>query len=227
MKKLAIFGGIGAASTIAGAVCDAVARGYREYEFVGYINDKDNLERIEGYPIVGGLKDVPQLLEKGYHFINTIYKVDGQVERVRLFENLHIPHERLATFIHPLSFVSPTVDLSPGCVVMPFAMISTGVHLGICCRVMSGAMIGHDCSVDNHSFFAARSCLGSHIDVGSAAYFGLNCTIGGKLKIGEYSVIGMGAVVTRDVGPFEIWTGNPAKMLRKTKDIPEHGKPEL
>ena len=29
------------------------------------------------------------------------------------------------------------------------------------------------------------------------------------------AVIGMGAVVTHDVGPYEIWAGNPARLIRK------------
>lgn len=32
------------------------------------------------------------------------------------------------------------------------------------------------------------------------------------------AVIGMGAVVTHDVGPYEIWAGNPARLIRKRFD---------
>ena len=35
------------------------------------------------------------------------------------------------------------------------------------------------------------------------------------LVIGEGAVIGMGAVVTKDVAPYEVVVGNPAKPLRK------------
>lgn len=42
---------------------------------------------------------------------------------------------------------------------------------------------------------------------------------GAKIKAGVHistgSVIGMGSVVTKDVGPYEIWAGNPAKLIRK------------
>ena len=35
------------------------------------------------------------------------------------------------------------------------------------------------------------------------------------ITIGNGSVIGMGSVVTKDIPPYEIWAGNPAKFIRK------------
>lgn len=32
------------------------------------------------------------------------------------------------------------------------------------------------------------------------------------------AVVGMGSVVTKNIGPYEIWAGNPAKMIRKRFD---------
>ncbi len=38
------------------------------------------------------------------------------------------------------------------------------------------------------------------------------------MTISDGAVIGMGSVVTHDVGPYEIWAGNPARMIRKRFD---------
>jgi acetyltransferase-like isoleucine patch superfamily enzyme len=38
------------------------------------------------------------------------------------------------------------------------------------------------------------------------------------VTIGDGAVIGMGSVVTKNVPPYEIWAGNPAKILRKRFD---------
>lgn len=218
MKKVLIFGGVGAASTIGIAIADANKEGYDEYIMSGYINDMENIQSIDGFPVVGGKKDIPRLLDEGYYFINTVYKIDGQKDRLKLFESLNIPINRLATFVSPRAYVASNVDLSPGCVVMPNASISSGVKMGICCRVMSGALVGHDNNVGNHVFFAANSCIGSHLEINDFAYFGLNCTTGGKLNIGKYSVVGMGSVVTRDIDDYSIVMGSPAKHARYVKD---------
>lgn len=223
MKKLAIIGGVGAASTIAYAVIDAEKKNLSEYKFCGFINDKDDKDIIQGYNVLGGLKDIPKLLAQDYHIINTVYKIDGQIFRVNLFNDLKIPKDRLATFIHPKAFVAANVKLSPGCVIMPNASVSSGVKFGINCRVMSGAMVGHDNNIMGHCFFAANSTVGSHLEIGKASYIGLNSTLGGKLNIGKYSVVGMGAVVTKNVEPYSIMAGNPAKHMRYVNDKPELG----
>lgn len=217
-KKVIIFGGIGAASTIGMAIADANKEGYDEYIMSGYLNDMEAHQNIDGFPILGGKDDIPRLLEEGYYFINTVYKIDGQKDRLKLFQSLNIPEDRLATFISPKAYVASNVQLGAGSVVMPNASISAGVKTGICCRIMSGALVGHDNNIGNHAFFAGNCTVGSHLEIGDFAYVGLNSTVGGKLNIGKFSVIGMGSVVTRDVENYSIVMGSPAKHARYVKD---------
>lgn len=218
MKKLVIIGGIGAGSVIANAIIETERLGISEYEFKGFVNDKDKKELLQGYNVIGGFKDIPHLISENYYFINTVYKIDGQVFRVKLFESLEIPLSQLATFVHPKAYISHDVKLGAGNVILPNATVSSGVKFGINCRVMSGAFIGHDNVIADHCFFAANATVGSHNVIGQAAYFGLNSTMGGKLTVGSYSVIGMGAVVTKNINPFSIVGGNPAKHLRFVED---------
>jgi UDP-2-acetamido-3-amino-2,3-dideoxy-glucuronate N-acetyltransferase len=48
--------------------------------------------------------------------------------------------------------------------------------------------------------------------VGKGATIGANATIICGIGIGQYSFIGAGAVVTKDVKPFALVVGNPAKQ---------------
>lgn len=54
--------------------------------------------------------------------------------------------------------------------------------------------------------------------IGNDVWIGGNCLIKGGVHISDGAVIGMGSVVTHDIGPYEIWAGNPAKMIRKRFD---------
>lgn len=49
--------------------------------------------------------------------------------------------------------------------------------------------------------------------VGKGASIGANATIVCGHDIGEYAFIGAGAVVTKNVQPFSLWVGNPAKQM--------------
>lgn len=213
-KKVLVIGGGGNASVIAFAIIDAYARGYQENEFIGYINDRDQVSEIEGYPVVGGLKDIPRLILEDYYFINAIGKIGFQEERIALVESLDIPDERFITFVHPSAYVAPNVQLSAGCVIMPNVSISPGTKLGKCCRVMIGAVIGHNNQIGNYCFFAASSCTGAYLNIGDGVFISLNATVKEFLTIGNYSTVGMGAVLLKNVGDNEIWVGNPAKLLR-------------
>lgn len=215
MKKVLILGGLGNGSVIANAIIDANLRGYNEYKFTGYLNDRDNVNEIEGYPVLGGLKDVQKFIREDYYFINTIFKIGGQKERIKLHNSLNIPDERLATFIHPMSYIAPNVKLGQGCIVMPNVSISPATVFGKGCRVMIGATIGHNNSIGNFCFFAPNSCIGSYLQLGTAVTVSLNSCIREFVKIGNYATVAMGAVVLKDIPEGEIWAGNPAKFLKK------------
>lgn len=44
------------------------------------------------------------------------------------------------------------------------------------------------------------------------ASIGGNATLLPGISVGEYALVGAGSVVTRDVPPFTVWYGNPARM---------------
>lgn len=52
------------------------------------------------------------------------------------------------------------------------------------------------------------------IEIGHDVWIGLNCIIMDGVKIGDSAVIAAGAVVTKDVPPFAIVGGVPAKVIK-------------
>lgn len=47
------------------------------------------------------------------------------------------------------------------------------------------------------------------------AYIGANTVICKPVTIGEGAIIGASSVVTKNIPPYEIWAGNPARFIRK------------
>jgi len=67
--------------------------------------------------------------------------------------------------------------------------------------------LGHD---PQSPGFADR---GGDVVIGSRVWIGYRALVLPGLKIGEGAVVGAGAVVTRDVDPFAIVVGNPARKI--------------
>lgn len=54
--------------------------------------------------------------------------------------------------------------------------------------------------------------------IGNDVWIATNAMVKSGVRISDGAIIGMGAVVTKDVGPYEIWAGNPAKCIKKRFD---------
>lgn len=50
--------------------------------------------------------------------------------------------------------------------------------------------------------------------IGHDVWIGQNVLINQGIKIGTGSIIGMGSIVTKNVPPYSIYAGNPAKLIR-------------
>jgi UDP-2-acetamido-3-amino-2,3-dideoxy-glucuronate N-acetyltransferase len=126
------------------------------------------------------------------------------------------------------------------CHVMPGAVIGKRCNLGQNVVVMNGVTIGDNCKIQNNvslyegvvleqDVFCGPSMVftnvmnpRSHVSrkneyrqtlVKRGASIGANATIVCGSTLGEYCFIGAGAVITRDVAPFALMAGVPAKRI--------------
>lgn len=218
-KKVIILGGLGNGSVIAAAITDAYNKGCKEYKMLGYLNDRE-LEGsyIEEYPVLGKTTEARDFLNDDVAFINTLYRIDGQYTRIRHFESLGIPDDRLATFIHPGSYVAPNVKVGAGTVIMPNVSVSPGVTFGKCCLVMVSAVVGHNTTIGDYCHFAAHSCVGAYLEIQDGVHIGLNASVREHLKLKKGSTLAMGGVLLKDMKEGEIWGGVPAKFMRLAEE---------
>jgi len=72
-------------------------------------------------------------------------------------------------------------------------------------------ILGRNFSTIGYEAFA-RTLIGNDVWIGDC------CLVKGGVSIGDGAAIGMGSVVTRDVAPYSIVAGNPAKLIRMRFD---------
>ena len=111
-------------------------------------------------------------------------------------------------------------------------MVNTdiGSFCSIADRVTSGSAQHKMSSVSTSPvFFEGKNVLNKNFSnekrveskrtvVENDVWIGQGAFIKSGVTIHNGAVVGMNAVVTHDVGPYEIWAGNPAKMIRKRFD---------
>lgn len=81
-------------------------------------------------------------------------------------------------------------------------------------------MFGGDWTTATAGVFESLPSRGDTV-VGNNVWLGLNAIVLPGVNIGHGAVVGAAAVVTRDVPPFAVIAGNPARVVRKRFSDPE------
>jgi UDP-N-acetylglucosamine acyltransferase len=70
----------------------------------------------------------------------------------------------------------------------------------------------HDCVVGNHVVISNGSQLGGHVDIGNYVVLGGMSKIHQFCVVGNYAMVGADSMIVKDVAPFTLTDGNPAKL---------------
>lgn len=111
--------------------------------------------------------------------------------------------------------IGQNVVISPGAIVGNRVKIQNNVSVYTGVTVEDDAFLGPSCvftNVINPRSFISRKDEFRPTIVRRGASIGANATIVCGNEIGEYAMVGAGAVVTKDVPPYSLWVGNPARQ---------------
>lgn len=118
--------------------------------------------------------------------------------------------------------IGTNVVIGQGAYVAPTAVVGDGCKIQNGVSLFDGVSLGEDVFVGPNAVFTnvltPRAFVNRHdafspTVVEQGATIGANATILCGIRIGRFSMIGAGAVVTKDVAPFECVVGNPSKVL--------------
>jgi len=98
------------------------------------------------------------------------------------------------------------------CVNSPFYFPETCIDDKV--YVMNKCYIAHDCFIGRGAILSAGVLLGGRCVIGEFANLGLGATVHQRMHIGSRVMVGMQAVVTKDIVPYSLIAGNPARILR-------------
>jgi len=115
--------------------------------------------------------------------------------------------------------ISSTVKIGESTVVREFvtvhrSAVEQGVtEVGSHCMLMAYCHVAHDCRLGDHVVLVNYTGLPGHIQVGDGAFISGLVGIHQFVRIGKYAMIGGMAAVRKDVLPFSLVEGNPARLV--------------
>lgn len=87
-----------------------------------------------------------------------------------------------------------------------------GIYIG------SDVLIGHNVVIATLNHLTAPSkrngMIPAPVRIGDRVWIGSNATILPGVKIGDGAIVGAGSVVTKDVPPYGVAVGNPARVIK-------------
>ena len=121
--------------------------------------------------------------------------------------------------IHPYVDSDTRLEIGRDCVIREHVTMHRGstrdagvTRIGDGCFFMDNSHVAHDCVVGDNCILARSATLGGHAVLDSGVYIGGLAAVHQFTRIGTFAFIGALALVTRDVIPFAMASGNPAHL---------------
>lgn len=175
--------------------------------------------------------------------------VEGQVDKPDWFhhssavidKNVEIGQE---TKIWHFSHILSGSQIGEGCTLGQNVVIGPRVKIGNGCKIQNNVSVFEGVTLEDEVFCGPsmvftnvmnpRSAISRKSEfcqtvVRKGVTFGANSTIVGQIEIGEFAFVGAGAVVIKDVKPYALMVGNPARQtgwmsrFGKQMDLPLEG----
>ncbi|MDO8550703.1 MAG: 2,3,4,5-tetrahydropyridine-2,6-dicarboxylate N-acetyltransferase [Ignavibacteria bacterium] len=128
--------------------------------------------------------------------------------------------------IEPGSVIRDLVEIGDHCIIMMGAVLNIGAVIGEKTMIDMNVVVGGRAIVGKNCHIGAGAVLAGVIEPPSAApviiednvLIGANAVVLEGIKVGKGAVIAAGSVVVKDVEPYTVVAGVPAKFLKKVDE---------
>ena len=87
-------------------------------------------------------------------------------------------------------------------------------RIGSNCFFMNNSHVAHDCQIGNHTIFANNVAIGGFVQIGDRVFMGGNVVAHQFCRIGSYAIVRGTTGLNKDVIPFTLIAGYPARHYR-------------
>ncbi|MBE6992497.1 MAG: acetyltransferase [Ruminococcaceae bacterium] len=201
-KPLAIIGASGHGRVVADV---AKLVGYKEIVFL------DDADVVPEAGVVGKVSDFVDYKDEYAFFV----AIGNNGVRERVFKQLQSKGAEIVSLIHPSAYVSDSVRIGKGVVVMACAAINCGAVISDGVIVNTSSSVDHDCSIGAFSHVSVGAHIAGTVAVGTGTFIGAGATVINNVSICDNCTIGAGAVVIKSIESSGTYVGVPAEKVEK------------
>ena len=116
------------------------------------------------------------------------------------------------------STISSSVDVQHGVYVNAGVVVGAKSRIGCFANLNRSSTVGHHTDVGDFVHVGPGASVAGGISIGPGAFIGAGATVLPNRTIGAGAIVGAGAVVTKDVEPFTVVVGVPARILKTVEE---------
>lgn len=127
------------------------------------------------------------------------------------------------------SQIRENTSIGTNCIISKDVYIDAGVCVGSGCKIQNSVSVYQGVTIENDVFVGPNvSFTNDKVPrafnsdwritetlISNGASLGANSTIICGITVGEYAMVAAGSVVTKDVPPYSLVVGNPARVVAK------------
>lgn len=172
-------------------------------------------ESILDYPVIGTDDDLPLLLKR-YNISGAIVAIGDNFLRSAVAARVADACQglRFVSTIHPRASIARGTAIGDGTVVMAGVSVNPSCIIGRHCILNTNASLDHDSCMSDFSSIAPGATTGGGCRIGEFSAVGIGAVMIHNITIGAHAIIGAGATVLKDIDPFSVAYGTPAKIIR-------------
>ena len=198
-----------------------VANAKRSTQIKAYLQTRENPFSYPVYDalMIGDLEQIQPFLS---HEQILNYRLEAESHQSCLgLENPMIYPAR----IEPGALIRKGVEIEQDAVILMGAVLNTKAKIGAKTMIDMNAVIGSGAQIGSRCHIGAGAVVAGMMEpacdqaviIEDDVLIGANAVILEGVKVGHHSIVGAGAIVTKDVLPYSVMVGVPARKIRDNK----------
>lgn len=212
MRKIAIIGAGGFGQEVYCIWRDMLLSNNISYEFIGFYDDNQSLEKNCYGKIIGSINDLN----------NINYELDVAIAIGNPKTLSFVKNKINNNFINFPNIIHPSVDfidqnttiLGKGNILSLDVILSCNCKIGDFNIFNTRVTLGHDDIVGDFNVFSPNVQISGNVCIENENFLGFNCGVIQGKKIGNNNVIGAGAILLRNIKDDGTYIGVPAVKMK-------------